>query len=498
MPADFEATGPPLGVGATAIVWPARHVLDGRSFALKVWRRPFTDDAERQRFRREIRQHVTLNQVSWHIVTYTWASEEPGGGLPWIGMQQHGESLEQLQQRQPVPLEEALVLGADLLAGLSAMHQLKMVHRDVKPANVVAEHGRAKLCDLGLALDLSALTQDNAAGTPRYLAPELLDGTTRPSRRTDVYAAAQTLRTIIGTDVPEPLEQLLTEAASVNPADRPADAGAFERMFRQACGALGHRLVPPLPAPSSTPTSQTGTTDTTGSEEVPARERDERPARPRWRTLRAGALSAGVIIAVLITVLAMDGDVTNLKVAPNRAATTPSATTPPAAASTPATSAPAAAENTGSPPVTAAQLPDARLAPPDIAEDDTPVLLPSTKAGRCSDAVRGATSTGDHSFIIDGTVIARIQTYYSPTLQQACAKLVKADNSEMRGVPTHLAITLCGDANSCDHDWNSYPIDAGPVVVPSHDGCISWRASMRDQGDTRWLLRDSTQRQGCL
>src|SRR4051794_4372354 len=94
LPEPFDAVGPPLGSGATAVVWPVRHRLDGREFALKVWRRPLNGAAEHERFRREVRQWVALNQVSGHIVTYSWAEENPTGGLPWIGMELHGQSLQ--------------------------------------------------------------------------------------------------------------------------------------------------------------------------------------------------------------------------------------------------------------------------------------------------------------------------------------------------------------------------------------------------------------------
>lgn len=252
LPAGFEATGPSLGVGSTAVVWPVRRVLDGRRLALKVWRRPFADARERERFRREIRRQAALNEVSGHIVTYSWAEEDPPDGTPWIGTLLHGSSLQQLLERGGIPLRQRVVLCADLLAGLAAMHRLGLVHRDVKPGNVLADGGRAKLCDLGLVLDHAAHTEDGAAGTPRYLAPELLTGA-RPSARTDVYSAARTLREILGPGLPGPLEQLVTEAASVDPADRPADAAVFTDRFRRACEDLGHRLPPPLPGDSDAP-----------------------------------------------------------------------------------------------------------------------------------------------------------------------------------------------------------------------------------------------------
>ncbi len=466
LPEGFDAIGAPLGAGATAVVWPVRHRTDGREFALKVWRRPLADDAERDRFQREVRRHLALNNVSGHIVTYSWA-ESPRDGLPWIGMERHGESLQQVAEGVRPPLAKGLVLCADLLAGLAAMHQLGMVHRDVKPGNLVTEGGRAKLCDLGLVLDSAAFTQDNAAGTPRYVAPELLAGTAAPSPRTDVYSAAKSIREVLGPDVPEPLAQLLTEAASVNPDDRPADAGEFEKRFRQVSERLGHRLPPPLP-------SRAGHGDGQGHRDADDEERSTRSARPRRRALAVAALVVVVMVVAVAAIVLRPWDEVGTGGDGQTTGTAGSST-----ASVPP------------------QLPDAARAPTDITEDDQPVTLPSTEAGRCEAVVEGSQQTGDRPYTVDGTEIARLRTYYSTDEGLACAKLIKPDGSPYAGIRTHMALTLCGLENSCDYDWNAYPIDAGPVVVPSRDGCISWRVSMMDETNTRWLIRGDVQSSGC-
>ncbi len=465
LPEGFDATGAPLGAGATAVVWPVRRRLDGREFALKVWRRPLGDAGERERFRREVRQQVALNAVSGHVVTYSWAEENPPGGLPWIGMERHGHSLQQVLDRGRPPLSEGLVLCADLLAGLAAMHRRGMLHRNVKPGNLVTEGGRAKLCDLGLVLDSADFTQDNAAGTPRYVAPELVAGEAAPSSRTDVYSAAQTIRETLGSSPPEPMAQLLTEAASINPDDRPADAGAFEQQFRQAANALGTHLPPPLPAPAGHP-------DDGGHWDLGDGERSVGGARPRrWALVVAGLVVVVAAVAALI-LRPWDGAGAGGDEQPAGSAESSGTSHPP-------------------------QWPDAGRAPNDITSDGEPIELPPTEAGRCEVVVEGAQQTGDLPYTVNGEVIARIWTYYSTEKQQACAKLVKPDGSPYVGIRTHMALTLCGDSNSCDNDWNAYAVDAGPVMVPSRDGCISWRVSMMDQTRTRWLIRDDVQWSGC-
>lgn len=466
LPAGFEATGPPLGAGATAVVWPARRVLDGREFALKVWRQPFVGAQERERFRREVRQQARLNDVSGHIVTYSWAEEDPAAGTPWIGTRRHGESLAQVLEGGRPPLPQALVLCSDLLAGLASMHGLGALHRDVKPANVLVADGRAKLCDLGLVMDSEGHTADNAAGSPRFVAPELLDGTARPSPRTDVYSAARTIRQVLGPGLPEPLEQLVTEAGSLDPQDRPRDALSFQARFRQACAALGHRLPPPLPTRPGGGGAATGDVDRTTAR--------------RGRT-RRGLVPAGAAGLVLLAA----GAAIILVARPDR----------PSGGSSRSVASPAATTATSRPALPTG--PDARLAPPDIGVGGRPVLLPAAAAGRCPTVVRDATATTTVPYRVDGTVVAEVQSYYSRSQREACTKLVKPRGSPLRGVKTHLALTLCGDAQSCDHDWNAYAIDAGPVVVPSRNGCVSWRVSMLDAAGRRWIVRDAVRSFGC-
>lgn len=538
LPDGFEAIGPPLGVGATAIVWPARRVLDGRELALKVWRRPFADAGERDRFRREIRRQAVLNEVTGHVATYTWAEEDPPEGTPWIGTLRHGSSLAQLLERTGSPLPDGPALCADLLAGLAAMHRSGLVHRDVKPGNVLASGGRAQLCDLGLVLDEFGHTADGAAGTPRYSAPELAAGA-RPSARTDVFSAARTIRDVLGADLPAPLERLLAAAGSPVPDDRPADAAAFAAAFRTVCAGLGHRLPAPLPGrsgatePPRSAAAEPLSRRSRAAEPVPSRSRTAEPVARRSRAAepavadRPGGRGSRVV-AVLALVLALAAGA--LAVLLPRSAPAP-VTAPPSslapAPSVPALSAPAAsapasraattaaptrstpvARPTGSvrpapattrPPATGrapvpAYPPDAGRAAPDIAADGSPVVLPARPAGQCAEVLPGARPTGETPYVVGGSTVAVLRTYAAGG--RACAKLVKPPGSPYAGTSTHLALTLCGEGNTCEGDWHAYPVDAGPVVVPARDGCVSTRVSMADPAG-RWVVRDHVRPAAC-
>jgi hypothetical protein len=347
-------------------------------------------------------------------------------------------------------------LCADILSGLAAMHRHGMVHRDVKPGNVLTDGGRAKLCDLGLVTSDDSAPADNAAGTAGYTAPELTTGQASPSPRTDVYSAARTIRETLGPDVPEPLAQLITEAASVDPDDRPATAEVFDQRFRRQAARLGHPLPPPLPPPGAAAVGPPTT--------PPA------PGTSRLRKRRRG-LVAAVVTVVALTVA--------VPVALRAWSADPGAAAAPSASSAPP------------------GRPDAGLAPDDIAADGTPIVLPAAEMARCPAAVPGARQIQEWPYSVNGTTVAYVAAYYSGDTRQACAKLIKPDGTPYAGVRTHMAITLCGDGNACDSDWHSYPIDAGPVVVPSRDGCMSWRVSMTDESGAAWIVRDDVEWWGC-
>jgi serine/threonine protein kinase len=138
-----------------------------------------TSAAARRRFARESRAAAAV--VHEHIVPIHAVSEQQA--LPYIVMQYvPGRSLQQrLDQQGPLPLHEILRIGLQTAAGLAAAHAQGLVHRDVKPANILLENGieRVLLTDFGLArtIDEASLTCSGViAGTPQYMAPEQARG----------------------------------------------------------------------------------------------------------------------------------------------------------------------------------------------------------------------------------------------------------------------------------------------------------------------------------
>ncbi len=148
------------------------------------------------------------------------------------------------------------------------------------------------------------------------------------------------------------------------------------------------------------------------------------------------------------------------------------------------------------PPPPRSALPDASKALPDVKRNGEPVVLDSKAAGLCQNRLPGASAPRVTEIIAGGQVLAEVRTYYQAEDEKTCAKLVKIDGTPLYDRPTHLALTLCGDRNRCERDWHAYKIDAGPLVVPSRNGCVSWRVSMANRRGA-WLVRDEVGRTGC-
>jgi len=188
VPDDFVAIGPPIASGGSAVVWRARHRVTGREVALKVWLHPLNTAEQRAQFDAESRLHQQLSGHP-HVVPWLWAAA-PADAPAWMATELYGEALSELTAEAPLSLSAGVVIGLDLLDGLAAVHATGVVHRDVKPDNVLVKDGRAALCDLGIAMHVDTLTGDTGAGTIAYLAPELLrpGADQSPDFRSDVYS----------------------------------------------------------------------------------------------------------------------------------------------------------------------------------------------------------------------------------------------------------------------------------------------------------------------
>lgn len=190
-----------LARGGMGVVFLARHAELGREVALKVMRGGIANKGMVQRFIAEAQTVAQLDHPN--IVRVHEVGKE--GEDPFLVMDLiEGESLEDTLKRQgTLPNREVGEIGRALADALEHAHERSIVHRDVKPANVLIDRsGRPLLTDFGLAKDLSAskgLTQEGQwVGTPGYMPPEQASGDLRRiDRKSDVYGLGGTLYALL-------------------------------------------------------------------------------------------------------------------------------------------------------------------------------------------------------------------------------------------------------------------------------------------------------------
>lgn len=228
-----------LGRGGMASVWLASDEVLERPVAVKVLSDTIASDPEfLARFRREARVAAGLSHPNL-IDIYDFAG---GAERPYLVMEYvPGENLAERKQRgDEVECER---LARELLGALAHIHAAGIVHRDVKPQNVlIAPDGSAKLIDFGIALteDATALTQTgHLLGTARFIAPEVMRGEAA-TEQSDLYSCGVVLRDCIGESHSRRLGALVDRLSAADPAVRPASATA-------ALAQLGAKTSTPVP-----------------------------------------------------------------------------------------------------------------------------------------------------------------------------------------------------------------------------------------------------------
>lgn len=172
------------------VVFCAEHLPDGSFVALKVLKPALAADAVyRQRFAREARVAGEVQHP--HLVRILESGEDGGHHYLAVAHVQGGSLERRIEQDGRLPVDEVIRLVAEIAAGLDALHAAHIVHRDVKPANVMLdEHGSALLTDYGLAKGraYTVLTRPGEVmGTLDYIAPELISGE-EARAESDIYA----------------------------------------------------------------------------------------------------------------------------------------------------------------------------------------------------------------------------------------------------------------------------------------------------------------------
>jgi hypothetical protein len=287
-----------VGRGGTGAVLRARDTKLSRVVALKVLAAPLAaSGTARRRFAREARAAAAVRDD--HVIAIHAVRDD--APLPYLVMEFiDGCNLEALLRKGgPLEVKEVLRIGIQIASGLAAAHRLGLVHRDVKPANILLENGvqRVKLTDFGLAraADDASLTQTGfIAGTPLYMAPEQANGeplgpradlfslgsvlyelcTGRPAFRAPTIAAV--IRRVcdeaphpireVNPDIPEGLCRVIARLHAKSPADRPASAQEVADLLAELLAKL----------------NQGGPRLADGTSVGPGRARQAGPTRRRW------------------------------------------------------------------------------------------------------------------------------------------------------------------------------------------------------------------------
>ena len=181
-----------LGRGGMATVYRARDERHTRTVAIKILDAALTRDLDSRRFANEVQTTAGLNHP--HILPL-FDSGEAAGHLFYVMPVVEGESLEERLARDgALPVPEAVGIAARVARALAHAHQRGIVHRDVKPGNILVHHGEAVVADFGISLaaeSASRLTEDGVGlGTPHYMSPEQVEGLEDPDGRSDQYALA--------------------------------------------------------------------------------------------------------------------------------------------------------------------------------------------------------------------------------------------------------------------------------------------------------------------
>jgi eukaryotic-like serine/threonine-protein kinase len=251
-----------LGSGGMGLVRRAHDHRLGRSVAIKLLADNLAaDPVARERFLREARAAAAIADPNV-VAVYDVGDE---AGRPYLVMELvNGPSLAAvLRDEGPLPVSRVTAIAADALSGLEATHAAGIVHRDIKPGNLLqTPSGRVKLTDLGVAeaADAPGLTRTGmVVGTRTYLAPERRAGGVADVR-TDLYALGVTFaellfgppddpkaRTEEATWLPSGLRTLILHLLAGDPAHRPVSAAAARKLLDAGRGRARAR-------PTSNPT----------------------------------------------------------------------------------------------------------------------------------------------------------------------------------------------------------------------------------------------------
>ena len=366
-----------LGRGGMGEVWKAYDTSTDRVVAVKLLREDLADDEQfQQRFRREARAAAALTEP--HVVPIHNFGDIDG--RLYVDMRLiHGHDLDTMLRDGPLDPQRAVGITAQVASALNAAHQTGLVHRDVKPSNIlVADKDFAYLIDFGIArtaADKGLTNTGTTVGTWAYMAPERFTSG-EVDARSDVYALACVLHqaltgekpfrgpsmqqqltghlltppprpSAVRSSVPVALDDVIAKGMAKEPGDRFASTMDLARAATAAVAkpVVPHRVAPPprpvpvprpprpAPRPQPRPVAPPPPPPRAAFVTPPPTPRPSPPpAQPRWRrpVTLVSAVAVLVVVAVVIAVAVSGGDEPPIPAAEPTSTSTTTTTTAPA------------------------------------------------------------------------------------------------------------------------------------------------------------------------
>ncbi|GAA0736138.1 serine/threonine protein kinase [Dactylosporangium roseum] len=324
-----------LGSGGMGTVWRGHDLRLNRPVAIKVLSGGgLGRSTAMERFEREARAVGRLSHPNV-VRVYDFGVQD---GDPYLVMElMDGPTVAQLLSGGPLPVDDTLALAAQICDGLGAAHAAGIIHRDVKPGNLIlAGSGAVKICDFGVARLLDTAGQADltgtavAVGSPEYMAPEQI--TSGPvDARSDLYALGCTMYAMLAgsppfatgtsygivhqhlTEAPQPLHvrrpdvppavaDLVADLLAKRPDERPQDTAAVRARIAAAADPAAPAVQVPRPRSAASSRAAAPADDVRAARPAGDPPTVERPRRRRlWLAAAAGA--AGLAAAALVTLL---------------------------------------------------------------------------------------------------------------------------------------------------------------------------------------------------
>ena len=326
-----------IAAGGMGEVWRATDEVLGRVVSVKFLHPQFaSDESFLERMLREARSASAINHPGV-VAVYDFGRIDPEDGVPtsYIVMEHvDGPSLSQMLTEGPLGVDKSLMILEETASALYAAHRAGVVHRDVKPGNIImAPSGHVKLTDFGIARsqDTSTITDSGSiTGTATYLSPEQASGE-KATESSDLYSLGVVIYSCLTggppftregpvaialahlqdpppplpDDIPGGVSDLVMSLLEKKPNDRPVDAEAVSAQAALLRGPSMTGPVPPVPTgPTSTAVAGAATAVSEHTQVAPPVQDEEPEPEPERRSRRGLFLILGAVVAAMALVAA--------------------------------------------------------------------------------------------------------------------------------------------------------------------------------------------------